>query len=229
MSLFERNLSKLTIRAYKDRESKLEIGSLKAMYNPDSINLDYQSRFQADETINNDTKSNRYILSEPAGLSLVLLFDARMPGNATPIETQLAVLKSICAVNASSDTPNFLRVEWGKMRWENKGYFFGRASGLSIHYSMFDRDATPLRAAATLTLVADKSLTIQENERKLQAPPVTAINVPDSASLPLIILASSASLIGGIDYLSLAWQNGMDNLNDFTPGQIIQSSLQGAI
>ncbi|PHM45261.1 hypothetical protein Xmau_00911 [Xenorhabdus mauleonii] len=223
MSLIERNLSKLTLTAFKDREGKISVGSLQAMYNPDAIQLDYQTRYQQDESINNTSQSSRYVLSQPVGLSLVLLFDATMPGNSTPIETQLSTLKSLCAADASTHVPHFLKIKWGKMRWENKGYFAGRASGLSVNYTLFDRDATPLRASASLTLVADESFVIQATERQLQSPPATAVSVTDMISLPLIALGAGASLAGGIDYLTLAWQNDLDNLDDFTSGQMLQA------
>ncbi|AKH64622.1 MULTISPECIES: hypothetical protein [Photorhabdus] len=223
MSLIERNLSRLTLTAFKDREGKTTVGSLQAMYNPDAIQLDYQTRYHQDESVNSASQSSRYVLSQPAGLSLILLFDATMPGNNTPVEKQLATLKALCAVDASTKVPHFLKLKWGKMRWENKGYFAGRASGLSIDYTLFDRDATPLRASATLSLVADESFVIQATEQQLKSPPVTAVSVTDMLSLPLIALGAGASLAGGIDYLSLAWQNGLDNLDDFTPGQTLQA------
>ncbi|MGV7961258.1 hypothetical protein QPK13_09125 [Photorhabdus tasmaniensis] len=223
MSLIERSLPKLTLTAYKDRESKVSVGSLQAMYNPNDIQLDYQTRYQQDESVNNTSQSSRYVLSQPAGLSLVLLFDTAMPGNNTPIETQLAALKTLCAVDASTNVPHFIKIKWGKMRWENKGYFACRVSGLTINYTLFDRDATPLRATATLSLVGDESFIIQATEKQLKSPPVTAVSVTDMLSLPLIALGAGASLAGGIDYLSLAWQNGLDNLDDFTPGQTLQA------
>ncbi|MDE1482854.1 CIS tube protein [Xenorhabdus bovienii] len=223
MSLIERNLSKLTLTAFKDREGKVSVGSLQVMYNPDAIQLDYQAHYQRDVSMNNTSLSSHYVSSQPAGLSLVLLFDATMPGNNTPIETQLATLKSLCAVDASTHVPHFLKIKWGKMRWENKGYFSGRASGLSVHYTLFDRDATPLRASVNLSLVADESFVIQSTEQQLQSPPVIAVSVTDMSSLPLIALGAAASLVGGIDYLTLAWQNGLDNLDDFTPGQTLQA------
>ncbi|WP_445497745.1 CIS tube protein [Photorhabdus sp. SF281] len=223
MSLIERSLSKLTLTAFKDREGKILVGSLQVMYNPDAIQLDYQASYKKGEGITNTHQSNHYVSSQPAGLSLDLLFDASMPGNTTPIETQLAILKTLCAIDAGTKVPHFLKIKWGKMRWENKGYFACRADGLSIHYTLFDRDATPLRATATLSLVADESFVIQTTEQQLRSPPVTAVNVADMLSLPLIALGAGASLVGGIDYLSLAWQNDLDNLDDFTPGQTLQA------
>ncbi|NHB91760.1 hypothetical protein [Photorhabdus cinerea] len=223
MSLIERSLSKLTLTAFKDPDGKISVGSLQVMYNPDAIQFNYQANYKKAESVTSTHQSNHYMSSQPASLSLDLLFDASMPGNNTPIETQLAMLKTLCAVDAGTKKPHYLKIKWGKMRWENKGYFACRANGFNIHYTLFDRDATPLRATATLSVVADESLVIQATEQQLKSPPVTAVSVTDMLSLPLIALGAGATLAGGIDYLSLAWQNGLDNLDDFTPGQTLQA------
>ncbi len=46
------------------------------MYNPETLQLDYQTRYSTEETINQSVQSNRYVISEPSGLGLNLLFDA---------------------------------------------------------------------------------------------------------------------------------------------------------
>lgn len=222
MSLLERGLSRLMISAWKDREGKIPLGKMSVMYNPENIQLDYKTQYRTEDTINKASQSNNYVLSEPAGLSLNLLFDSQMPGNSIPLETQLAMLKSLCAVNAGIESPCFLRITWGKMRWENKGWFAGRASNLSVTYTLFDRDATPLRATVRLSLVADESFVIQQNERDSKAPPTALVNVPDLASLPQLAIGASTTLASSVDYLSLAWDNDLDNLDDFQPGSVLQ-------
>ncbi|MHA0273212.1 CIS tube protein [Enterobacter ludwigii] len=224
MSLLERGLSKLTISAWKDREGKIPLGKMSVMYNPDSIQLDYRTRYRTEETINKSAQSNRYVISEPAGLNINLLFDSQMPGNNTPLEKQLARLKSLCAVNAGTDSPCFLRITWGRMRWENKGWFAGRASELSVTYTLFDRDATPLRATVRLGLVADESFVIQQNEKLRRELSTVLIDVPDLASLSLLAISAGATLAGGTEYLSLAWDNDLDNLDDFEPGSVLQAN-----
>ncbi|WP_342323010.1 hypothetical protein AAEY27_00435 [Kosakonia sp. BYX6] len=218
MSLLDRSLAKLTISAWKDREGKIPAGKMQVMYNPESIQLDYQTRYSTEETINKSVQTNRYVISEPSGLGLNLLFDADLPGNSTSIESQMEMLKFLCAVDASTDTPHFLQITWGNMRWENKGYFAGRASELSINYTLFDRNAAPLRATARLLLVADASIVIQNAEKQLLSPTSTLLNIADKATLALMAVSAAASLAANIDYLSLAWQNDMDNLDDFSIG-----------
>ncbi|AHG18627.1 hypothetical protein Z042_02610 [Chania multitudinisentens RB-25] len=225
MSLLERGLAKLTIDAYKDREGKVRAGtSLQAMYNPATLHLDYQTDYLQSQAINNEKQSSTYVQAKPAGLSLELIFDATMPGNTTPIETQLMQLKQLCTVDATSKETRFLQIRWGKMRWESRGYFAGRTKGLSVSYTLFDRDATPLRAQVVLTLVADESLVLQETEQSLKSPAKVALRVQDGVSLALMAVSTASTLAGGIDYLTLAWQNGLDNLNGFVPGEILQAT-----
>ncbi|PHM49291.1 hypothetical protein [Xenorhabdus miraniensis] len=224
MSLIERGLAKLTINAYKDREGKIRAGTVQAMYNPDSLQLDYQTDYQQSQAINSEKQSSIYVQAKPAGLSLELIFDATMPGNKTPIEAQLMQLKQLCSVDATSNETRFLQIKWGKMRWESRGYFAGRTKGLSVNYTLFDRDATPLRARVILTLVADESLVLQETEQNLKSPAKIALRVQDGVSLALMAASTASTLSGGVDYLTLAWQNGLDNLNGFVPGEILQAT-----
>lgn len=229
MNLLERGLSKLILNAWKDREGTIPVGSLSAMYNPENIQLDYQTRYSTEDTINEVSQSNRYVISEPVGLNLTLLFDSQMPGNTTPIETQLAILKSLCAVDSGTGSPYFLRITWGKMRWENKGWFAGRARDLSVTYTLFDRDASPLRATVRLSLVADESFVIQQSIQAQSAPDRVLISVPDQASLPQLAISAGGVLASNVDYLSLAWNNNMDNLDDFQPGEMLQATKGGGV
>lgn len=224
MTILERSLTRLTIQAYTDREMKKTAGTITAMYNPDALQLNYQTEYTPDIFINSDTQSNSYRMAHPGKLDLELVFDARMPGNTTPIEQQLTRLHSLCyAVDPVSSEPNFLKVSWGQMSMGGAGQrnFAGRATDLTLNYTFFDRDGTPLRATASLTLTADASLVLQSAQQVLQAPPVAVLTVPDMVSLPLLAAFSGAVLKGGIDYLTLASCNDLDNLNAIEPGQTL--------
>lgn len=227
VSVLERSLSKLILSAWKDREGKIPAGELSVMYNPDTLRLDYRTRFIVSESINQIEQINDYVMFEPTEINLELVFDARMPGHTIPVETQLATLKSLCAVDAATQEPYYLKVTWGRMRWENKGYFAGRVSALSVNYTLFDRDATALRATAQLTLVADESFKVQEAENKLQSPDKAWLSVPDLATLPLLAAHASGILGEHKDYLDLAWENNLDHLDQLIPGETLQASKGG--
>jgi hypothetical protein len=228
MSLLDRKLAKLSITAYSDRDLKNKIGSITAMYNPDSLRLSYQTHYDTNNYINSTIKSNNYSIVRPGDLALELVFDSRMPGNKTPVDAQLSYLRQLCySVNPSRGEPHFLKVKWGKVRWEGKGYFAGRMTSLSFNYTLFDHDATPLRATANLILVADQSIKQQKSEQELKSPPVSVLSVPaGGGGLPLIAATASTFLVGGINYLTLAWSNDLDNLNDIEPGDTLMAPAQ---
>ncbi|ANB72005.1 hypothetical protein AYM40_06195 [Paraburkholderia phytofirmans OLGA172] len=228
MNVLHRKPTKLTLKAYSDREMTQLSGTLSAMYNPDSVSLDYQTDYRPDLFINTTRQSNRYVQTRPGGLTLELLFDARMPGNHTPIDRQLTRLRSLCYnVNPADSEPRYLQVRWGKMRWNGRGYFSGRMSSLSIRYTLFERDATPLRATATLVLTADGSLTLQSAEEQLKAPASAVVNVPDATSLAQVTNSAASTLTGATDYLEVAAENDLDSLDAIRPGQTLKVSAAG--
>lgn len=223
MSLLERSLVKLVLSAFSDRELKHKIGSITAMYNPDSLRLSYATQYNKNEFLNHTLQSNNYASSQPGDLTLELIFDARMPGKYASIEKQLTHLRNLCyVVNPSHGEPNFLQIKWGKMRWSGKGYFAGRMTSMSYSYTLFDRDAKPLRASVTLTLCADTSLKLQKSEQSLKSPPTSVLKVPaGGGGLPLMAAFAGVTMATGMSYLQLAWSNSLDNLADFRPGQIL--------
>ncbi len=231
MILMERALSKLVINAYIDREMKKSAGGMEAMYNPSSINLQYTGNYQAIEYINQKQVTNQFSTMRPSTLNLELIFDAKLPGNKKKIEDQLDKLRAICcSVDKATGEPRFLQIKWGKMRWNGMGYFAGRMQSLEVDYTLFDRDASPLRAVAKLGLEADESLVLQKSLQGMSAPKTVAVTAPAMGTLPMIA-ASAGVAVGamGLDYLALAAGNGLDNLNDIVPGKrlVVTSKMGG--
>ncbi|MGK0602880.1 CIS tube protein [Yokenella regensburgei] len=230
MNIMERGLEKLIIRAYVDREMKKLVGSVTAMYNPETLQQSYKTQYEPNRYINDDKQSNTYRLCSPGGLNLDLIFDARMPGNTNPLEEQLTKLNKLCcSVNDTSGEPNFLKISWGRMSMggPHGRDFTGRATDMMVSYTLFDRDATPLRALVSLALTTDGSLNKQATKQKLNSPPVAVFSVPDESSLPLVAKEGGATLKGGIDPLSLADKNDLDSLHDIKPGQILKAPASG--
>lgn len=224
MSFFDRALAKLTITAYGDRELKSPAGAISAMYNPDSVALSFENAYQDNEFINTNVLSNDYARRGPGELALNLVFDQRMPGNRTSIAAQLGELRALCyTVNPATNELNFLKVSWGNMDWGGYKYYAGRMRSLAFSYTLFDRDGTPLRAEARLTLLADRSIELQKSESRLQAPAVAMLTIPAVASLGLMAAGAAHQVSGGIDYLSLAWANDLDNLDDLQPGRTLSA------
>lgn len=233
MGILERSLSKLTISAYQDRELRKEVGRIQAMYNPESISLNYRTDYAPDEYINSTQQSNRYQQVRPGELNLQLVFDAQLPGNKRTVDSQLARLRALCCsvLPETKETP-FLKVEWGKMSWSGHGYYAGRMVSMAVSYTLFDRDAMPLRAEVALRLSTDESLLLQKSIQGLSSPLVGTLSVPDMPSLALIAagIATGAGAAGaGVDYLALAVANDLDSLNDVSPGDTLVVPVEGEV
>lgn len=228
LSLFNQALVKLTITAYADRDLTKVVGMVSAKFNPDSLQLSYATSYSSNDFINDTVQSNNYSKTEPGDLSLDLVYDDRVTILGAPIEQQLTALRQLCyTVDPSRGEPRFLKVQWGNMRWAQNGYFAGRMTALSFHYSLFDRDGTPLHATARLTIKADESIGKQQAEQNLLSPPGLVISVPPGpTNLALIAATASTSLVGGINYLDLAWSNDLDNLDDAQPGETLVAPAQ---
>jgi hypothetical protein len=228
MNILQRKPTKLKLTAFSDRELKQPSAPpLTVMYNPDSVSLDYQTDYTPDLFINTTRQSNRYVQTRPGDLRLELLLDAKMPGNNTSINRQITELRELCYnVNPADSQPRFLKVEWGGMKWGGENFFSGRMRSLSVRYTLFERDATPLRATATLVLTADGSLTLQQAKEQLKSPAAAVVNVPDATSLPQIANSAGTALAGGTDYLAVAAENDLDSLDAIKPGQTLQVSAR---
>lgn len=219
MGLLERGLAKLTLEAYQGDNQVKKIGSLTVMYNPESINLDYGATYQTAAGVNQHHDVSWFRQVAPPTLSLALILDARGPQGGQPVDQQLSTLRALCfTVDENGEAP-YLRVSWGSMSWHGHGFFSGRLTQLSIAYTLFDRNAKPLRATATLTL---KGQTSDEMAKlsAMRAPGKQMLRMPDKTSLPQL-LAQSTMVVGSVGYLATAYANDADNLSGWTPGQML--------
>ncbi|KAG0187717.1 hypothetical protein DFQ28_005937 [Apophysomyces sp. BC1034] len=218
-------LAKLTLHGYLDRELKRQAGGMEAMYNPETLELNYEADYRDNEAINDDSLANCFTGLQPGCLTLQLLFDGQLPGNTKPVDAQLTELRTLCGIiDGRSRETRFLQVKWGKLSWHGDGYFAGRMTSMAVRYTLFDRDGAPLRASVTLSLIEDRSIVLQKAAKGLSAPSVSTLRAPDMSSLPLIAsgaLATGAALGGSsvVDYLDLAYANNLDNLDDIQPGK----------
>lgn len=219
MGLLERGLAKLTLEAYQGDNQEKKTGSLTAMYNPESVHLDYAAEYQTVGGVNQHHEVSGYQQVVPPTLSLDLVLDTRGPQKGLPVEQQLSNLRALCfTVSEQGDAP-YLRVSWGSMSWHGHGYFSGRLVSLSITYALFDRNAKPLRATAKLLLKAQTSDEMAKI-KAMRPKQEKALSIPDKTSLPQL-LALATTVAGSAAYLSTAYANDADNLSGWAPGQTV--------
>lgn len=211
MSLWDKTLAKLTIQAYRDvKLSQSEhIGGIVAMYNPSELTLNYAAMYDDINALNDVSNVPTFQDAPPGTLDLQLIFDSHLPGHRTPIDAQIAAMKRICGiVNGTTRETHYLKVTWGKFNWVGDGYFAGRMQNLSVRYTLFDRDGSPLRATANLSLLEDRDPYLEEQKRK-QADRLPTKTVTTNESDLLTVAHSTA---GGLDAIEIARHNKLDDL-----------------
>lgn len=158
-------LSKLSITGYQKRDRLGEpVGKIEVMYNPDSMFFSYHTEFQTDSFLNSEDKSNHYDSVQPSDLSLVLVFDARMPENNLPLRKRLGDLQALCYTPYNeTNEPLFLSINWGQlMMGHNKqNAYYARVKDFIVTFTAFERDGTPLRAEVKLNFIEDSSFELQ--------------------------------------------------------------------
>lgn len=219
MGLLERGLAKLKLEAFQADNHQKPFGSMTVMYNPESVNLDYVADYGTASGVNQHHEVSWYRQVQPPTLNLDLILDARGPRGGSPIDEQLSNLRALCFTVSDKGESPYLRVTWGSMSWHGHGYFSGRLLTLSIAYTLFDRNAKPLRATASLVLKAQTSDEM-EKLKALRPPAKQALRMPDKTSLPLL-LAQATTLAGSAAYLTTAYANDVDNLSGWVAGQTL--------
>lgn len=217
-------LEKLKVVAFSDqrRRQSDKLGDFEAMFNPQSISQSFRTRFVPASGVGSGAQAATFIRSEPTSLQLKLLLDGtgvEEMGLITLFSETKTVKQRIedflaLAYNVQSEThePNFLKVLWGGCL-----DFPCRLAGVTINYTTFDRDGSPLRAELDLDLVADEDLQRQLTRAALASPDVSHLRqVVAGDTLPLLTRAVYGS---SRHYLRLARANGLNQFRRLTPGQ----------
>ncbi|WP_157685813.1 hypothetical protein [Robbsia andropogonis] len=221
-------LSKLTIIAYKDVALTTEVGRMEAMYNPEALSLDYAARYEEEPALNDPIQTTAFVDANAGRLDIQLIFDGSLPTHREPVEAQLSRLRSLCCVvDATSGQTRFLKIQWGSFNWHGHGYFACRMERLSVRYTLFDRDGSPLRATASLNVIEDVEPGIQRAKLGVRNPQPSVVQVIAGTGLSLMAAAQSAT-VGAVmvdkppvDYLELAKANDLDHLDAIRPGQAL--------
>ncbi|SHN35758.1 hypothetical protein [Streptomyces yunnanensis] len=100
----------------------------------------------------------------PRTLGLEVFLDASFPGDK-PVEKQVETLLQCCeptekSISAKRPAPPWVRLEWGQARTT---CFTAWVTSLSVEYTRFGRDGTPLRATCQLSLEETGGRTARQN------------------------------------------------------------------
>lgn len=214
-------LERLRIIAYKDVDYKTKTGDqYEAVFNPGELvkqlNIEYQ-RAQGEGTTGTELKFNRIL---PEELTLNLLFDAtgalayeaNVSSTATKsVEEQLETfLKTVSHFDGSTHNTPYLMVIWGDY------LFKGKLIDLTITYTLFKPDGTPLRANAKATFSGTVSDKIRVRKEGKNSPDLTHVRTVEAGdTLPLMTQRIYGDFL---PYLEVARVNGLKDFRNLKPG-----------
>jgi hypothetical protein len=192
-------LEKLKIEAFSARErtAATSIGTFEAMFNPTSISQRYANRYSG-KGGSTGRHVARFAAVLPATLNLQLLLDGTgvdqiglltLFGASKSVGDRIDEFMRLCyRVNADAHEPNFLKVTWGKFNRQMSGDGFrGRLESVSINYTSFDRDGSPMRAQLDVAITSDDAMDRQGSGLNLSSPDLTHSRIVRSGdTLPLL-------------------------------------------
>ena len=166
------------------------------LINPEKIERKFQSVLDTTQGEGTTGTDVRFRAQLPQALKLELLFDAtgvvandKIPfsnvlglSQAEAVSDQVARFKSIVFdYDGTKHSPNLIQVQWGDF------IFKGKLKDLTVTYTLFKPDGTPLRAKATCNLVESLSDALRVARERSESPDLTHIRtVMEGENLPLM-------------------------------------------
>lgn len=221
-------LQKVTFKAYKARSRSLAdyINSVEVMYNPESFSQTYAIKYDGElQAINSSKKAVKYQRSKPSKLKLKLIIDGtgvetiglvQLFNTKTTADRVKEFIDLTFRMNGRIHEPNFLMVQWGGK--EDGGLIFScRLASVTVKYTAFNRDGSPLRAELDVVLVSDLDDVKRMRQENKSSPDLTHTRIVKSGdTLPLLC----TEIYGSPKYyLQVAAINQLDNFRSLTPGQ----------
>lgn len=210
-------LQYLTIQGYKDKAFRSQVGSYKALINPDKYTHTYEISFNEEQGIGTSNASIKYKKSSPQGLNFELLFDGTgiISSSRTDVAKDIDDFKKIVyQYNGDIHKPNYVKLVWG--RGMN---FKCQLTSLSFNYTLFKVDGTPLRAKASVSFKEYQDPAQVAANADNQSPDITHEWIVKAGdTLP----ALAAKIYGNAShYLKVAAYNKLDNFRCLKPGSTL--------
>jgi len=168
-------LEKLTIYPFKDPGFSQKAGSaFTVSINPDKYSHAYSITYNDEQAFGSAGVSTKFEKTAPETVGMELIFDATgvVPGSSTDASQDVENFKAVAYnFNGEIHSPNYLKLSWGTL------IFNCRLTALSVNYTLFKPDGTPLRARATVSFqgyIDNKTLALKENK---QSPDLTHVIV----------------------------------------------------
>ena len=209
-------LSKLQVIAYSDDKFTSAVGSpYSVSINPEKYTIAYQTNYNSKQAIGSAGTNIKFDKTMPATVSFELVFDSTgaIP-NSTDVSTDINNFKNVAyTYNGAIHSPNYLLLSWSTLA------FKCRLTSLTINYTLFDPQGTPLRAKASVSFKGyiDPD-TLAKTENNQSADLTHLYTVVSGDTLPLLCFRIYGD---SRYYLDIAEKNGLNNFRALEPGMLI--------
>lgn len=212
-------LTKLEIRAFKDKTYSEEIGKFVLPVNPEQFSQAFKIEYDEEQAQGSQGNDPKFKFTPPEDLKLDFTLDGTgvipVKGEAGAFHRDVAqqvqdLLTLTYAMNPETHKPNFLRILWGDFSFGTGNGFNGLLKEFQMNYTLFSPDGKPLRAkiSTTFTQYVEQERRVREEGK--ESPDITHIRtVKGGDTLPLMThrIYGDASY-----YLQVAKANGLVNV-----------------
>lgn len=217
-------LEKLTIEAYRNNDFSGLIGEFSVCINPEKYKRTYEICYNNVQPQGASSGSPEYNRTKSDQLDFELIFDAtgvvpdsvpgRNPSSADGIAGQIdEFLNLVFDYNGKTHSPNYLQLLWGKLLFEC------RLTKLTLDYTLFKPDGTPLRARAMSSFTEYTNKVELAKEENSSSPDMSHLRVVTAGdTLPLMCYEIYGT---STYYPQVAAANGLVGFRDLEPGRQI--------
>lgn len=218
---FGGGLEKMVVEAYEDPDYAKKWGEVRLWINPEKYTRTYSICYDDRSAQGSPAGSPDFDKVPSEVISLELVFDGTgvipspipgvVPFTDDGITKQVREFTELVyGFDSAIHSPRYLWVRWGTLS------FRCRLRELSLTYTLFKPDGTPLRARGDATFVEYISESQKAKEANLQSPDMThVVTVRAGDTLPLLCW----QVYGSSEwYLRVAQANGLDGFRDLPAG-----------
>jgi len=179
----EGKIIKVCFLAYED-QAKTEEAKGNSVFvvplNPETYNLNLKVEYEKKKSKGSQGTNPKYTGTKPKELKMDFILDgtgtaegyhSSLIGKTVPVQIE-KLLAVVYSVNGNTHVPNRLKVNWGE-----ELVFDCVMTDLSVNYTLFDRNGSPLRAKLSITFLGHKEPTIRVKETDNKSPDLTHVFV----------------------------------------------------
>jgi hypothetical protein len=147
-----------------------------AQFNPKEISIDKSVPWKKHKSSEGDAPTLEFTAAEPRTLGAELLFDTFEAG--TNVQNLIAPLEKLATVDPTRKRPPLIQFSWGS----KFPAFAGVIESISVKYTLFLPDGTPVRATVAVTVKEAASVRVKKGTAASVIPCQTPSECPSGQS-----------------------------------------------